>query len=127
MLVTQTPTKKYFEVLFGVFSDLRSPEIRTIYQELIKSSLLKKQIKDYQVWIKSTNSNRVCNYVPGMGQKFALDVFFRCSKQMISKRPSHRPRRGHLRRGISKRPIEMQICHKVVSSSSLTHPPCPEI
>jgi len=24
-------------------------------------------------------------------------------------------------------PIEMQICHKVVSSSSLIHPPCPEM
>ena len=61
-----------------------------------------------------------------MDQKFAVGVFVRCSKQMISKGQRTAQDEVAIVGGDSKRrPIEMQICRKAVSSSSLTHPPCP--
>ena len=60
-----------------------------------------------------------------MGPKATLDVFFRCSKKMKGQR-TDQDEVTFVGGGSTCRPIKMQICHKAVSSSSLTHPPCPE-
>ena len=60
-----------------------------------------------------------------MGPKVAIDVLFRRSKQTKGRRTDEDD--VTFIRGIFKRPIEMQVCHKAVSSASLTHSPCPKM